>query len=104
MKKTKVNSQLLKLYQQMGNIASNEVERLARKCLAQNPKKVSEFCMAMGMFSFSDLNGKTLWDHQCEKLSGYKALNDFVMEWDSELKITGEPMRVTATGIKITDW
>lgn len=103
-RKRAINKQLDKLYFQMNDIALIEVERLARKCLNQNPKKLGEFVMAMGHFSFTDIKGETIWEHTYEKCSGFKPLDDFISEWDSILKLTGEPMRFTATGVKITDW
>lgn len=100
----KINKDIEKHLKAMYDLALPEVERLARKCLSQNPKKLNEFVMCMGTFFFTDHAGEVYYDHVVEKLSGYKPIDDFICEWNGILKLTGEPMRFTATGIKITDW
>jgi hypothetical protein len=99
-----VNKSLIKLHRQMDKIALAEVERLARLCLKSNIGYFNEFVMCMGTFFFTDKSGEVLYDHIAEKRIGYKRLDNFVCEWNSMLKLTGEPMRFTATGSKITDW
>lgn len=99
-----INKQIAAHLKSMNDLALPEVERLARKCLSQNPIKIKEFVMCMGTFFFTDQTGEVLYSNIAEKYSGYKPLNDFICEWDGILKLTGEPMRFTATGIKITDW
>lgn len=100
----KIDKQLTNLYDKMYGIAILEVERLARKCLSQNPKHFNEFVMCMGTFFFTDKKGEVVWGHIAEKRSGYKPLDDFICEWNSILKLTGEPMRFTSSGKIITHW
>jgi len=79
--------------------ASKEVERRARRILADNPD-LREFVMGMGCYSFWDLQGNAL-DGDDPRT---EAVDDLIMEWDCCLRITGETMRFTATGPKITSW
>ena len=88
-----------KHYQQAVNLALAEVERLARKILAQHAN-LDEFVMAMGSVGFSDGYEELAIDERAYM----KPLRDFINEWDGVLKLTGTPMRFTATGKKVTDW
>ena len=81
-------------------LASLEVERLARKILKDNPE-FKEFVMANGTWFFTMSDGVTgLMDNdpRCHDLAWY------VDQWDDSLRITGESMRFTATGPKVTNW
>lgn len=80
------------------------IETMARGVLVRNEGKVSEFVMGMGYFSFSDMNGESMWQHQMAELDGYDELNDFIGPLDEELKLTGEAMKFTKDGETITDW
>lgn len=90
-------------------LAEKEVERLARLVLLNNPK-LREFIMGMGSFFFTDSKDEIIHtsmgnnDSRLNRLKGYKRLVKFVEQFDSQLKITGTPMRFTAKGKKITDW
>ena len=81
-------------------LASEKVKRLARAILKKN-KNLNEFVMGMGTWFFVHKDGRN-----CDE-SDYKSLqefSDFIREYDNILKITGEPMRFTAEGEKITNW
>lgn len=98
----------------MEKTASTEVERLARDILKKN-NSLHEFVMGMGTWFFKDKNGEIIDPYET-RMNGsfeyytilskkyFKPLADFIGEWNDILKITGEPMRFTATGEKITDW
>jgi hypothetical protein len=98
-----VNDEIESLLEKASSMAVVEAERLARIVLDKNKKSIKSFTMAMGTFFFSNKNG-VMWDHESELLSGYKELDDFIRKWDMELCITGEPMQIDISGIKITDW
>lgn len=86
-------------YNAAEKIASEEVQRLARKILREHPN-LHEFIMGMGSAFFTD-------KYRNVKSSGYEymaPLFDLIDEWDCVLKITGEPMRFTASGEKVTMW
>jgi len=101
--KTKaVNRELDALSRRMDKMALNEVERLARKVMAENPVCI-EFCMAMGSASFKMKDGNWL-DGFYIKRPYAKDLFDFIGEWDGQLKLTGTPMRFTATSKTTTNW
>lgn len=85
------------------NLASQEVERLARKLL-RSSKKIGKFTTAMGTFFITHADGSVMWDHEARMYKGFRDIEDFIIKYDSELHITGEPMSFTATGPKITDW
>lgn len=106
-----IDAQLLKV----SLLASAEIERLARKVLREH-KSLKSFTMAMGTFFFEDHKGNVIESYDMVhnwKMDTYtrkdtflyfKPLNDFIMKWDEELKVTGDPMHFTATGEKITEW
>ena len=90
------------------DIASKEVEKLARKILKEHPR-YDEFIMGMGSYTFTLKNGEGHVDTMTSRMNSrwvyiisdtyeyFKPLNDFMGEWDEILKISGEPMRFTAT-------
>ena len=80
--------------------ANGYVEELARKILAEH-STLDEFVMGMGIACFTDKKGDSL---DLEDRAYMKPLADFINEWDDFLKITGEPMRFTANGPRITNW
>lgn len=101
------NEQIQSLIDKANEIALKEVERLARKVLSSNKSKCHEFFMCMGSFFFIRKNGDII--HSCEtksleSLKGYNELDDFIMEWDEILHITGEPMRFTLLSDVKKDW
>lgn len=93
-------------YEKARKAALYIVENLARKALTENPDSpYKEFVMSMGIASFSTVDGKdtTQWaDFAC--LDAALELDDFLGRWDSELYLTGEPMRFTATGPMVHNW
>lgn len=103
----KIDKQLNEMYNKMYNIALSEVEKLARSILKKNPT-LKEFVNAMGTCFFTTYEGDTvdLWEYGTSNLTrkSFKDLANFIDDWDSILKLTGESMRFTATGEKKTDW
>jgi hypothetical protein len=85
-------------YNRADNIALHHVEALARKMLTEN-SKLSEFIMGMGTYYFTHIGGTITYEEKY-----YTELSDFIGEWDSIFKLTGNPMRFTATGQVETDW
>ena len=78
------------------------VEEKARTILREH-KNLNEFIMAMEGWLFTRKGGGADYDNvNCLKYM--RSLQNFVSEWDDVLKITGESMRFTADGEKITDW
>ena len=80
--------------------ALKHVEALARKILKQHPN-LDEYVMAMGTAFFSDCYMETISVYDRAYM---RSLSKFLDEWDEYLKLTGEPMRFTADGKKMTDW
>lgn len=90
-------------------LAAAKVEKMARAILKAHPH-YDEFIMAMGSYSFTNKKGESIdtttsvyrnGNYSCDHTYGYFApLNEFISEWDSYLKITGDAMRFTATGKK----
>jgi hypothetical protein len=73
-----------------------EIEKMARNILLKN-KKLSEFIMAMGTYTFTRKDRNYLHDFED---SGF----DSFMDKYSDLNLTGIPMRFTAKGDVVTDW
>ena len=102
-------------YQIAMDKSSEVVEKMARQILIEHPE-LDEFIMAMGSYFFTYKDSKEHLNPTTQKMnSSYryeytdtepflKPMNDFIREWDGVLKITGDAMRFTATGDKITDW
>lgn len=86
------------MLRQASELAIQEVERIARRILKQN-RNLIEFVMAMGCWCF--------WTNE-EPLdnedSRFKELAEFMAEYNDKLKLTGTPMRFTATGPVETNW
>jgi hypothetical protein len=102
------------LYNKSSDLAADVVEKMARQILREHPE-LNEFVMAMGTYFFTYKEGGNLDPISSKMNSSYnyvyydtepflKPLNDFIGEWDSRLKITGDAMRFTAKSEKITDW
>jgi hypothetical protein len=102
-------------YQKACKLASKRVEQMARTILRNHPH-LDEFIMANGSYFFTIKNSddhisattqkmNSSWDYYYVDTFAYlKPLNNFIGKWTDYLKITGDPMRFTATGKKITDW
>lgn len=107
----KVEKQILAKYLQAEALALEELELRARRILSNHPN-LKEFVMGMGSASFTlhkpqyfskdgPLEDMINWYTEVK----YAApVFDFISEWDCILKLTGNPMRFTATGPKITMW
>lgn len=99
--KNEASRKIKQLHTEASEIASAEVIRIARKILRANAD-LKEFIMGMGVWSFSSHDGThNILDNDEERLN---ELSDFIDEWDSEIHITGEPMRFTAFGKIIRNW
>jgi hypothetical protein len=83
-------------------VASKTVEKLARKILCENVD-LDEFVMAMGTWSFTIKHKKPSEDAD-DNEKRFDEIREFISKWDKKLKITGEAMRFTADGEKITNW
>jgi hypothetical protein len=102
-------------YNTARKIALVRVEKLARTILRNHPQ-YNEFVMAMGTYFFtlkgSDNNVDTITSSMNasynyvynDTYKYFKPLNDFIGEWDKYLKLTGEPMRFTVKGKKVSNW
>lgn len=96
-----------KFYQDASDHALAYVEQEARKILAKHPN-LDEFIMCMGSYFFTRKKGKMFGDDAIvgtpPKYIDESPLVKFIEEWDPYLKLTGAPMRFTATGPVVTDW
>ncbi len=95
------NTELLKYNTAKDRVYDLLIERieiLARLYLTDNPK-LKEFIMAMGTCFFTYKRGnETAHDIECPEIEA------ILSEYNEVFKLTGEPMRFTAKGKKITDW
>lgn len=80
-----------------------EVERLAMKYLREHAT-LKEFVMENGHLFFIQNKKPTINIGHSTAPKYMKALEDLIVEWNDILHITGEPMRFTAYGRKITNW
>lgn len=77
-------------------IALDNIEHTARMILRNNPN-LKEFVMGNGTFFFLDKE-----DHPLPFT--HTKISTFIYKWDSTFKLTGNPMRFTTKGKKITNW
>lgn len=91
-------------YMEAARLGLQEVEAMARKILREH-RNLDEFVMCMGGCFFtmrsSDHNINPE-DYDAPKYM--QPLAKFLGEWDDYLKLTGEPMRFTATGKLQRTW
>ena len=96
--------QIKEHYSKACELASQKVERMARAIL-QKHGNLDEFIMGMGTWFFSIKDKRYPNNHLSGIDRAYlKPLDNFISEWDDFLKITGEPMRFTAFGKRVTNW
>ena len=81
-------------------LALEWVENEARRLLKQN-SWLTEFIMAMGGATFRTREDRLL---DVDMVTIADDLADFIRKFDDSLGITGEPMRFTKDGPKITVW
>lgn len=101
METSEINNEIDSLLNRASELADNHIEQLARNVLKS--KKLREFVMAMGGYFFTDSKDNIIYTNDLSS-DAAKELDDFINQWDRELKVTGSPMRFTRTGPKITDW
>lgn len=89
-----------KLHNEAVDLALKEVEKRARKILSSHPG-LDEFVMGMGVAVLTKKDGEYV--HR-EDAKYTDSLYRFIDRWDEYLKLTGEPMRFTATGAKHNRW
>ena len=92
--------QIQPLLDKAHDIALKELERMARKAMKQHPE-LREFVMGMGGYFFNDQDNNHVYPEECEYLY---SINDFMMEWDSVLKLSGNAIRFTVDGPIETEW
>lgn len=92
-------------YDKASEAASAFVEQEARAILCKH-RNLHEFVMGMGIWSFTTKNGDSHLPgfHTTPRYITNSRLAKFIFEWDSYLKITGEPMRFTADGPTVREW
>jgi hypothetical protein len=105
-----VSDTLKIMHDVMFKLAFEEVERLARKIMRDNPE-ITCFCNAMGSTSFYETCPETEEESakDNEPIGDYdarvKEMDDFICNWDRELRISGHPMKLKShDGELITDW
>ena len=95
--------QIYDVLQVASELALEYVEQEARAILKSCPK-YKEFIMGMGSACFSDgwSNFSPVYSDKMPKRA--VELICFISEIDEYLRLSGNPMRFTADGEKITDW
>ena len=89
-----------RLLDAMEKEALDFIEQEARKIL-KTQKALNEFVMGMGVVFFTLTESSKTVGLNERIYSEY--LDDFINRWDGILHLTGNPMRFTASGPKITD-
>ena len=100
----KINVIMSEAISEASNLAMKEIERIARAHLVRC-NTLHEFVMCMGRHFFTDKAGNVMHcDEMNLKLCDCPELHEFINSIDNELKITGVPIRFTATGLARHDW
>lgn len=84
--------------------ASKHVISMARDVLKRHPE-IHEFVMAMGSACFHSFDDWSEFSNQID--SGdprVEHLHNFINEWDSYPRVSGEPMRFTRDSKIVRDW
>lgn len=109
------SKELDRLTNELSDLVVARVEQIARRILQTHPN-LNEFVMCMGTYFFTDKKTNDVistyqeqmnsnYNYYQEDTYGYFAsLNRFIEKYDKTLKITGNPMRFTATGKTIKNW
>jgi len=85
MAKININDKIAKLHSKAYDLAIQEVERLARKILAENPE-LDEFIMDVGYyFTYKDPDRNETPSYDEPFL---EELNEFMDKWDEDLNIS----------------
>lgn len=74
--------------QQARELATQEVERLAREVLRLNPNETHKFIMATGTYFFIDARGNNIHSFNEKYLKGYGELEEFIRRWNDVLCLT----------------
>lgn len=90
------------LYMDIQNLAEEYIIREARSILKADPM-LDEFIIGMGTWFFTT-KGKVEILDESDAPIGQTLLADFLCTWDQYLRVTGNPMRFTATGEIRRDW
>lgn len=90
-------------YEKAVKTALAHVEELAREAMRKD-KRLSEFVMAMGSWHFIEVGGGVVDDQDAGYGTHMKPLVAFMDNWSDVLKLTGHPMRFTATSAITRDW
>ncbi len=82
-------------------LARAELEKRVRAVLRRN-RRAKSFCMAMGSASFSDKYGGYIFP---EDVPYAKPVWDLLDEYNDQLYLTGDPMKINSCdGPLIKDW
>ena len=96
-------TKIRRMREELDKLILEEVEERARKILRENPG-VEEFIMGMGTAFFAYKGGPVYpGSTTCDDKKYMRPVLDLLEEFE-ELRITGYPMRFTATGKTVTDW
>ncbi len=82
-------------------LALDVVEAAARKILREH-HSLDEYVMGMGAWCFTDQNGRNNYDEQ--DLAYLKPFAKLIDDEFEGMKLTGEPMRFTATSPVTRNW
>jgi len=87
------------LYNTARNFALRCLETEARNVLRANPD-LDEFILAMGTWTWEAKDGHRV---DCSE-ERFQSVNDILEEWDNLLGLSGEGVRFTADGPRVTHW
>lgn len=97
----KTNRDVSRSYNRAVRLCNQRVELEARKVLLKH-LNLKEFIKAMGRWIFTDQKGNIIYDGHLDKR--FKRVERIISRWDEYLKLTGDPVRFTAKGPRVTDW
>lgn len=101
--KTKLDKEIEQHLQKAYDLGLAEVKRLVFKVFAKK-KTYVRFFLAMGATFFEDKNGDNFCVYDEDVAVSALELRNFLMEWDEDLKLSGEGVYWTREGEEIRNW
>lgn len=93
------NKQIQSLLDKAFSIAIDELIRICRETMLEFPE-LKHCCIGMGTVAFYESDGTPIW---CDDKRN-KKVDDFLIQWDRSLGLTGYPAKFTAKGEVKNDW
>ncbi len=97
---SQTNKEIQKHIDAAYKIAFKALHEHLQEMFLMNRKKIDEILVTMGTVAFYK-GDDPLWNHESEKLKGYKKLDSFLDKWDDTLCLRGGYIHITDGKIEL---